>query len=164
MLAMIRDLFAHQAWADAEMWQFIAAAPAAQSDQKVLELLNHIHAVQRYFLSAVQGEPLTVEELQKKIPLPELRESFRQYHDLCGRFLPKMRESHLNDPVVVPWFPHFQPRVSEALTQIVMHTQHHRAQISTLLRQLGGDPKPVDYIVWTAKDRPAPRWEQAVSA
>src|SRR4051794_23427256 len=104
MLAMIRDLFAHQAWADAEMWRFVAATPAAQSDQKVLELLNHIHAVQRYFLSAVQGEPLTVEELRKIIPLSELRESFRRYHDQADRYLPKVRESHLHDPIVVPWF------------------------------------------------------------
>jgi uncharacterized damage-inducible protein DinB len=164
MLALIRDLFQHQAWADAEMWRFVRATPAAQSDQKVLELLNHIHVVQRYFLSAVQGEPLTVEELRKTIPLPELRESFRRYHEQADRYLPKLRESHLRDPIVVPWFPDFQPRVSEALTQIFMHTQHHRAQISTLLRQLGGDPTPVDYIIWTSKDRPAPQWEQAVTA
>jgi len=64
----------------------------------------------------------------------------------------------------VPWFPDFQPKVSEALMQVVLHTQHHRAQIATLLRALGGDPKPVDYIVWVSKNRPEPRWHSAANA
>lgn len=164
MLTLIRDLFAHQAWADAEMWRFLAAAPAAQSDNKVLELLNHIHAVQRFFLSTVQGEPLTREELTREMPLEELRESYRRYHALADGYMPKMRESHLNDHVVVPWFPDFQPKCYEVLVQATMHSLHHRAQIATLLRQHGGDPKPTDYIVWTAKGRPSPQWDAAVSA
>jgi uncharacterized damage-inducible protein DinB len=156
---MIRELFAHQAWADAEMWRFVSATPAAESDKKVLELLNHTHAVQRFFLSAVQSEPLTREELVKEIPLVKLCESFRRFHEEADRYLSKVRESHLHDPVVVPWFPEFQPRVSEVLTQVFMHSQHHRAQLATLLRQLGGDPQPLDYIVWASKSRPLPQWE-----
>jgi uncharacterized damage-inducible protein DinB len=164
MLPMIRDLFAHQAWADAQMWHYFGATPAAHSDKKVLELLGHIHAVQRFFLSAVQGEPLTREELTKELSLADLRDSYRAYHVQADRFLPKMRDSHLKDRITVPWFPDFQPTVSEALTQVFMHTQHHRAQIAMLLRQLGGDPKPVDYIVWASKNRPEPQWEAAVNA
>lgn len=164
MLALIRDLFAYQAWADAQMWHYFGATPAAHDDKKVLELLGHIHAVQRFFLSAVQGEPLTVEELKKEMPLPELRQSCVRFHEDVSHYLPKMRDSHLKDVVTVPWFPDFQPKVSEALTQLVLHTQHHRAQIATLLRALGGDPKPVDYIVWVSKNRPEPCWETAVSA
>jgi uncharacterized damage-inducible protein DinB len=161
---MIRDLFAHQAWADAEMWRYLGATPAAHSDKKVLELLAHTHSVQRFFLSAVLGEPLTREELAKEIPLPDLRESYREYHVQADRFLSKMRDSHLKDVVVVPWFPDFQPKVSEALTQVAMHTQHHRAQILMLLRQSGGDPKPVDYIIWTSKNRPEPQWFAAAAS
>lgn len=164
MLSLIRDLSAHQAWADAEMWRYLDETPAATTDKKVLELMNHTHAVQSFFLSAIQGEPLTREELQKQLAAPELRESYRQYHEQADRYLRKMRESHLNDHIEVPWFPGFQPKVSEALTQVVMHTQHHRAQIAMLLRQLGGDPKPLDYIIWASKDRPAAQWEAATAA
>jgi uncharacterized damage-inducible protein DinB len=164
MLPMIRDLYAHQAWADAQMWHYFGATAAAHTDKKVLELLGHTHAVQRFFLSAVQDEPLTREELTKEMPLPDLRDSYRQYHDHADRALSKMRDSRLKNRVVVPWFPDFQPTVSDVLTQTVMHTQHHRAQILMLLRQLGGDPKPVDYIVWASKNRPEPRWESATSA
>jgi uncharacterized damage-inducible protein DinB len=164
MLPMIRDLFAHQAWADFQMWHYLGATPAAHTDKKVFEVLGHTHAVQRFFLSAIQGEPLTRELLTKEIPLPDLRESYREFHIQADRFLSKMRDSHLKDHVVVPWFPDFQPTVSEALTQVAMHTQHHRAQILMLLRQLGGDPKPVDYIIWAGKDRPEPQWPAAAAS
>ncbi len=164
MMSTIRDLFAYQAWADAQMWYYVGSSPVAYSDRKMLELLNHIHAVQRFFLSTVQGGPLTREELAKTMPIAELRDSFRSYHEQAARYLPKMRDSHLKDLVTVPWFPNFQPKVSDALMQVVLHTQHHRAQVATLLRQLGGESKPVDYIVWVSQNRPQPRWHGAATA
>jgi uncharacterized damage-inducible protein DinB len=163
MLALIRDLFKHQAWGDAEIWRFVDGTPAAHSDKKILELLNHVHAVQRYFFSAVQGEPLTREELTRELPLADLRESYQRFHGSVDRYMPKLRESRLKDPIVVPWFPDFQPKCSEALVQTATHSLHHRAQIAMLLRQMGGDPKPLDYIVWTSKGRPEPQWDAAAA-
>ena len=164
MLHLIRDLYAHQAWADAELWRFLDVAPSAIVDKRVGELLNHIHAVQRYFLSAVQGEPLTREQLMIQMELPELVESYQKYHATAESFLAKMRESHLDDAISVPWFPSFRPKVSEALVQAVTHTVNHRGQILMLARQLGADTKPLDYIIWTSKNRPAADWSKATAA
>ena len=38
--------------------------------------------------------------------------------------------------------------VGEALTQCAMHSQWHRGQNATRLRELGGHPPMVDLIVW----------------
>jgi uncharacterized damage-inducible protein DinB len=164
MLPMIRDLFAHNSWANAEVWKFVTATPASHNDKRVLELLNHIHVVQRFFVSTVQGTPLTRDELQREMDRVELRASFRQFHESTDTFLAKMRGSHLDDHVNVPWFPNFQPKVHEALMQATMHSLHHRAQVATLLRQLGGQTTPIDYIVWAALGRPQPSWDEAASA
>jgi uncharacterized damage-inducible protein DinB len=164
MLDFIRDLFAHQAWADSEMWRFLAGAPAAQSQPRVVELLNHIHLVQRFFLSAVQGTPLTKEQLQKELPLTELRESYKTYHEMAIEYLAGISEDKLQDKITVPWLLEFQPKAYEALIQAATHSIHHRAQIATLIRQHGGDPKPTDYILWASKNRPTPQWEQSASA
>jgi uncharacterized damage-inducible protein DinB len=48
--------------------------------------------------------------------------------------------------------------VTEALTQCDMHSQHHRGQNATRLRELGGEPPPTDLIFWYWKGRPAPEW------
>jgi uncharacterized damage-inducible protein DinB len=45
-----------------------------------------------------------------------------------------------------------------------MHSAHHRAQIATILRQLGGEPKVSDFIVWISKGRPSPCWISAATA
>jgi uncharacterized damage-inducible protein DinB len=39
-----------------------------------------------------------------------------------------------------------------------MHTQHHRGQLMTRLKDFGGDPKNVDWIIWLWKGRPEARW------
>ena len=61
----------------------------------------------------------------------------------------------------VPWFPD-PPCVlttAEALVQVAMHTQHHRGQCMTRLKDFGGEPKNVDWIIWLWKGKPAGRWE-----
>jgi len=47
----------------------------------------------------------------------------------------------------------------EALVQVAMHTQHHRGQCMTRLKDFGGEPKNVDWIIWLWKQKPSARWE-----
>jgi len=44
--------------------------------------------------------------------------------------------------------------------QAVMHSQWHRGQNATRLRELGGEPPTLDLIVWIANNRPAAAWER----
>ena len=41
---------------------------------------------------------------------------------------------------------------------VVLHTQHHRGQISARLREVGGEPPTVDFIVWLWTGRPGAAW------
>ena len=63
--------------------------------------------------------------------------------------------------VRIPWFP--DPpcviTVAEALVQVAMHTQHHRGQCMTRLKDFGGEPKNVDWIIWLWKQKPEGRWD-----
>ena len=164
MLTLIRDLYAYQSWADAEICRLIAATPAAKTDPKVLQLLNHLHAVQQFFLLSVQGEPPSREEMMRELSFDELRASMQKFHRLAdSNYLPKLRESRLRDKLEVPWLKEFQPTCHEVLVQAVMHSQHHRAQAFSLVRSLGGESIMIDYIVWVSKGRPEPVWEVAVS-
>jgi len=45
----------------------------------------------------------------------------------------------------------------EALTQMAMHSQWHRGQNATRLRELGAQPPTVDLIAWYWKGRPSAR-------
>ena len=40
-----------------------------------------------------------------------------------------------------------------------MHSQHHRGQCMTRLKDFGGEPKNVDWIIWLWKQKPPARWD-----
>jgi hypothetical protein len=50
LLTTIRELFQHMEWANALVWQTLAASDAALEDEDMRARLLHIHAVQRAFL------------------------------------------------------------------------------------------------------------------
>lgn len=46
--------------------------------------------------------------------------------------------------------------LSESVLQVALHSTYHRGQINARLRELGGDPPLVDFIVWIWRGRPSP--------
>ena len=81
-------------------------------------------------------------------------------HEKLAATLASWDEAALNHKVVIPWFPD-PPCIltsAEALMQAVMHTQHHRGQCMTRLKDKGGKNSNVDYIIWLWKGRPPARW------
>jgi uncharacterized damage-inducible protein DinB len=160
MKELLRDLFAHQAWADALHWQAIRASPAATADPAIRERLHHIHLVQRAFLAIEAGSPLTRTSLSDYPDLAELEADARRYHDAAAAFIREVSEARLLERITVPWFnePPLELSVGEAMLQAVMHSHYHRGQNATRLRELGGEPPLTDLIVWMWRGRPAPVW------
>lgn len=162
MDSLLRDLYGHQAWADAEHWRAFEACPTARDDQAIRNRLHHLHLVQRAFTWAV-GDRKTEFAFSK----PEDFKSFddlkafaRETHANLDRFLSQLADVRLAEEVSIPWFkdPPLTLTVSQALTQCVMHSQWHRGQNAERLRELGGKPPAVDLIVWFWKGRPAAQW------
>lgn len=155
MLSMLENLFRHEAWADEQLLSAIAACKAAQDDAEILERLHHTHAVQRAFLHVFQGEQPDPTALERKFDsLDALHASMQRYHHGIGEFVASLSDDALESPITIPWFPNCPMPLAEALTQVVMHSQHHRGQNATRLRNLGGAPPLVDFIVWVSRDRP----------
>ncbi len=79
----------------------------------------------------------------------------------CRRpFLRDLSDARLAEPVSIVWFkdPPLTITVAEALTQCAMHSQYHRGQNATRLRELGGEPPTTDLIYWQWKGRPSGAW------
>lgn len=162
MHALLRDLYGHQAWADAEHWRAIGSHPPAAADPAVRARLHHIHSVQRAFLWCVgdRATPFIVTAPGNFNSLEDLKEYGREYHAQAAAFMSAASDTRLDDVIAMPWFtnPPLSISVAEALTQCAMHSQHHRGQNATRLRELGSVPPTTDLIVWYWKGRPAPDW------
>ncbi len=81
-------------------------------------------------------------------------------HAGLNEFAAGLTPETLDRNVRVPWFPDPPCIITagEAMVQVAMHSQHHRGQCMTRLKDLGGEPKNVDWIIWLWKQKPAPRW------
>jgi len=162
MDALLRDLYGHQVWADAEHWRAIGAHAPARDDKAIRDRLHHIAIVQRAFLWTV-GDRQDAFVFTK----PEDFSSFdallvyaREHHDCLAPAIAATSEARLAESIAIPWFtdPPLSLTVAEALTQAAMHTHYHRGQNATRLRELGGEPPMTDYIYWLWKGRPEPIW------
>ena len=160
MLETLRDLYAHQEWADAEHWSAIESCAPALSDGELHQRLQHLHLVQRGFLKIFKAEHVNLrEELQKELPLSDLKSVARAYHKEVIPFLEGVVVERLEEKLTIPWFPAgFSPTFREAAMQSVMHSLYHRGQNAARLKQLGAKPPLTDYIAWVYKGRPAPVW------
>jgi len=162
MLETLRDLYAHQEWADAAHWTAIESCPPAFADEEIRQRLTHIHTVQRGFLKIFKGDLTNVEEeFKKALPLPELKSSARDYHRGALDFLDDLSADRLETKLVVPWSTEgFSPTLREGLLQSVTHSLYHRGQNATRIKQLGGKPPLTDYIAWVYKGRPPAIWPE----
>jgi uncharacterized damage-inducible protein DinB len=160
MLETLRDLYAHQEWADAEHWSAIESYPPALSDDELRKRLQHLHLVQRGFLKIFKSEPVDLrEEMKNELSLSDLRSVARAYHKEVIPFLQTVAPERLEEKLIIPWFPAgFSPTFREAAMQAVMHSLYHRGQNAARIKQLGSKPPLTDYIAWIYKGRPAPAW------
>jgi uncharacterized damage-inducible protein DinB len=158
----LHDLYRHQAWADAEHWRAVGAFDAARQDDVTRTRLHHIHLVQHFFEWSV-GDRATPPRLTTPADFPSfesLRDYARAFHARMEPSVGALTDERVATLIRIEWFqdPPLSITIGEALTQCVMHSQHHRGQNASRLRELGGEPPTIDYIVWLWKGRPAPTW------
>jgi uncharacterized damage-inducible protein DinB len=156
---LLRDLLAHQLWADVEHWQAIGAHPAARVDKALHDRLHHIHQVQRAFAWIVGGGERPGFTTPDRYPdFVALKRYGKESHDVIQQLLSSISDARLTEPITIPWFtePPLTLLCSEALAQMATHSHYHRGQNATRLRELGGTPPLTDLIVWYWKGRPEP--------
>jgi uncharacterized damage-inducible protein DinB len=160
MLAMLRDLFQHQAYTDAALANAIGRHELAARDQELRTLLQHILVAHRYWLHLGQGLPFAADE-ETRVPdsLEPIVARYRVTHAQEREWLAALHESDLARTLESPYFTGRRIAVGDALMQVCMHSHGHRSQCATRLRALGGEPPPLDFILWL-KDRPAPVWAE----
>lgn len=163
----VTQLARHMAWADASVWKTVLDSPQAASDTQIGDTLHHMHLVQHIFLQAWTRAAFTVRERGEFAALGDLAAWARDAHRGTLSFLEGVNADELGREFRVPWATHFEQRskqpagvhtLAESILQAVLHTQHHRGQVCTRLREVGAEPPTIDFIVWLWAGRPAADW------
>ena len=164
-------LIDHMEWADARIWSAIGALDAERAEESDLrERLFHLHLVQQLYLSMWRGAPVTtLPELADYRDLAAVRRWARPFHGNARTVIEAADERRIAEPIVVP----FSERVAqpgrpvthasfgETIVQVSLHTAHHRGQLATRVRELGGEPPTVDFVLWIWTGRPRAEWPDA---
>ena len=146
---MLHQLFEHQAWADAELLRAVGANQSAAADEKLLGTLHHIVFVQRVFTAMLNGGAFDIQqESQPATSLAGLQERYAESHANQRLLLKDLTAESLTRWVENPWAPDLSGTVAEILMQVVLHSQNHRGQCLTRLRELTGAAPTLDFIVW----------------
>ncbi len=159
MLEFLRNLFAYCEWADGVFFHAWGKGPA-RDHEELRRRVEHILGVQQGFMSVLKGEDAGLPPDGPPAGYDQLKRWAEQLHGQMSEYLASLSEEDLSRQVLIPWIPE-PPCVlssSDALVQAALHTQHHRGQCMTRLRDFGGEPKNVDWIIWQWKNKPAPRW------
>jgi uncharacterized damage-inducible protein DinB len=99
---------------------------------------------------------------------PSVRDWGRSYYDEIFAHLDHVTDEEAAKPMELPWAEFIEKQigrvpasisVAETMQQIPLHSLYHRGQINARLREVGGEPPTVDYIVWIWLERPRANWE-----
>jgi uncharacterized damage-inducible protein DinB len=165
-LKTITDLYRHMEWADAAVWAAVLASENGTVDAKLRQYLNHLHLVQHAFLRSWRGE-------LREAPYPTFDDARslmswgRSYYTEVFLHLTTLSDQQLSQLMPAPWLEMVEhklghaPRpttVADTLLQVALHSTYHRGQINARLREAGGEPPLVDYLIWVWFGKPAPTW------
>jgi uncharacterized damage-inducible protein DinB len=158
MLDHLRDLTVHSEWANAMFFHTWGKSPA-RDNEEMRRRVQHVAGVQMGFLAVLRGDVVGRPSEGPPPSFDELKKQTEDGHKGLRAFVGALDTAGMSRSVRIPWFP--EPpcviTVPEALVQAAMHTHHHRGQLMTRLKDFGGEPKNVDWIIWLWKGRPEAR-------
>lgn len=161
MLQMLRDLVAHNGYANAALLGSIRQSEEAVADPELWGLLHHILLAHRFWLLTIHGLPFNLgDESQPSESFDALIARYATTQGEQAAWIESATEADLGTMLESSLIPGGGCSVGQALMQVCMHSQGHRAQCAKLLRRHGGEPPATDFIVWLVT-RPALEWAVA---
>ena len=162
----LRQLLDHMAWADALVWAEVLRVPKAEDDQRLTELLHHVHMVQHVYLQIFRGERVEMRALDEFDSHGAIADWGRSCHAGLKEYASRLDADALDREIAIPWadqrvvhYGRARPTtVRQGLLQLASHSAYHRGQINTRIRTLGGEPPLTDFVVWVWLGRPEAEW------
>ena len=146
----LTTLFRHNLWANLGLLECFAALPADQLDTSIpgvfgsiRDTFAHIVKAEQSYLSRIStGQPHPHPEDAPPLTIAEMMDSVRKTGSDLIEWASKVQA---DETVQIDWdgTPRDVPK-SIILTQVINHATEHRAQIMTILTQIGIQPPDLD--------------------
>lgn len=150
----LRRLFDFDAWSNREILVVFKDYKSFEHQEKAMSLFSHIIAVQDLWYRRITGADLAGLEVWPGYPLSECQDKIKRFSSHWKRIIDENEEdldriiSYKNTSGVA-----YETMLSDILHHVVIHGQHHRAQIASVLRESGIKPPPTDFIFYTRETK-----------
>lgn len=149
----LRRLFNYDHWANTEVLSVLKEHEAFEYAGTTTSLMSHLVAAQEVWYRRIKELDVTGFEIW---PAYSLEDQQRKCKTMFGRWQ-ELIKKHENDLDVIISYKNssgtaFKTILSDILHHVIIHGQHHRAQIAIRLREGGIDPPVTDFIFYTRKN------------
>jgi uncharacterized damage-inducible protein DinB len=150
---LLLDLARHQAWADAAHWKALRENAAMLEDAEIRKRLNHMVTAQKMLTTLARGEVPDTAGMKEADSIDDLEAAMRKAQTDMTLALESV---DLDKTIGLPRGPNgpFEAPAGVLLLQALTHSQHHRGQNASRMRQLGATPPMTDFVIWYALGRP----------
>ncbi len=155
-------------WADAELWRSALKTEHAGIDEKIRELFYHTHVVQHVYYQMWTGKELSFPDLPEFGDFMEIAKWGSECASKIVNLVKIMEEIEFEMILPNPWKEKIRKSlgqipedatVGQSILQVVSHSNYHRAQINSCIRELEGEPANLDFITWIWLGKPEPQWD-----
>ena len=151
----LRDLALHQAWADEAHWKALRGNATLLEDAEIQKRLNHMVNAMGMLTAMASGETPETAGIKEIESVEELQAAMKRAHSNLAEALQRV---DLDKMITFPRGPQgpFEAPAGVLMLQALTHSQHHRGQNASRMRQLGSTPPMTDFVIWYALGRPDP--------
>ncbi len=150
---LLQELARHQVWADQAHWKALHGNVALAEDPEIRKRLNHMLTALKMLTALSRGEAPDTAGMKEIDSLVDLEKAMGMAHRELASALASV---DLDKMIPLPRGPRgpFEAPAGVLLLQVLTHSQHHRGQNASRMRQLGTTPPMTDFVVWYALGRP----------
>jgi uncharacterized damage-inducible protein DinB len=145
-------LFEYEKWANSVLENMMQQA-GSQLPTRALFLYSHILSSHSMWLNRFRNEPIVAQLFQERT-LPACQVLMTENHDGWLRHLQTMPDEQFENVIAYTNALTGESQkmvISDALTHLIMHSAHHRAQIIVLFKGII-EPLPlINYIMYAAR-------------
>ena len=155
-----RRLFEYEKDSDAKVLASLQAVAdpirAMPQFQKAVDLLAHLVAARNMWLYRLGEGSKPAELFPIETPLASLPNLVKEMETAWSSYLENLTDDQIARVFEYQSYdgPRFRNTVDDVLTQLFGHSLYHRGQIAMILRSIGAEPAPTDFIYWTREALP----------
>lgn len=138
----LEKLLRYDAWANERIFVVFSNLDPSEEKENIQQLFAHLLTAQRVWVNRIKGI-LVPSEIWPKLTIDELKTHLKENPSLLLTLIP---DKDLTIEYQNSKGDTFQNSVEDIFTHLIIHGQHHRAQIASLLRTSGVIPPSTDFI------------------